>query len=112
MIETSQLKRGIEVDSFYTINHYKQNDYFIYHSDTIQIYDKKIWWYQKPRQNAYIYIRNNPFIDKDQWKKAKVKYIITDPSCTEKYQNFIFLFCKENNIEHWNMTKQGAFILE
>ena len=77
----------------------------------MQIYDKKIWWYQSPRKQSIIYVRNNSYLKKELLVKAKPSWIIVDGTCSEKYQQFVKLFGEENNIQVWNMSKKGAFVL-
>jgi competence protein ComEC len=107
----SVTKRGIQVDSIVELKSYKQDDYFLYGRDTVQIYDKKIWWYQSPRKHSIIYVRNNSYLKKELLVKAKPPWIIVDGTCSEKYQQFVKIFGKENNIQVWNMSKKGAFVL-
>ena len=107
----SQKKRNIKQIKTHIISHYKQSDYVLFNTDTVQILDKSLWWYQKPRKHSILYTRNNTYLNKDEILKAGPIWIIVDQSCSKKYMDFISIFCKNNAIQYWNLKTQGAFIL-
>ena len=107
----SQKKRNIKQIKPHIISHYKQSDYVLFNTDTVQILDKSLWWYQKPRKHSILYTRNNTYLNKDEILKAGPIWIIVDQSCSKKYMDFISIFCKNNAIQYWNLKTQGAFIL-
>lgn len=96
-------------DTLY-FNNYKQSDYFLWKQDTIQIIDKKLWWYPKYKRKSILYLRNNSFIDLDLFFDAQPKLVLLEGSCSEKYRKFIKNHCREQEVTCIDLYEKGAYI--